>query len=346
MPRIFIRPHNLVIPAAQPPVGPLGRPVGVFQLYSGTTSFNANIGQMNLDHSTVSPSTLQNRITHAITNGIRLILPIPGGAHGPYIGSDGKFDRSLWSGTNPAATAGLNRFNTTACKNAIAGGVAAAADGGGGVVGISIMDEPWHNSWGLPAQTIMHKTNAGAIAHWGNADRSLDSMADEAKSLFPTCPIGYAGGDHPEWRQSEHHQVVDWVSYQWGIDDMPAQDFLDMCILTRDLDGIKIGMGCNVVNGGYKIIGCANNVPTICCPLTGAFPTSGNGDLTSGGQQLCRLTPGQIEDGGILFIQNAAWFIGWRWNSTTFPTASSPHLSAFEAVKAVGDALPIMDLHR
>lgn len=304
-----------------PPVEELGRPVGTFQLYSGTTSLNANVAGLNMDHSAITPSTLATRIADAQSKNIRLLLPIPGGNHAPWM-TNNQFDRTKWN-------AGCQTFNTTACRAAVASGV-----GSGHVLGISMMDEPFHNDWG----GVMHRA--------GSDNDSLDSMSDTLRTIFPTCPMGYAGGRFPEWNDTEVHAKVDFVSYQWVLWQETAVSFRNRTQILAAANGIKWGCGVNLLGGGYRVNQCFNDVPVVCCPLGGAFPTLGNG-LVGGQGQLCRITGPQLEDAGKTFLNGgAAWYLAWRYDATAFSSVSAQVPVALNNVRALGDTLQVVSLLR
>jgi hypothetical protein len=314
--------------------GPLGRPVGIFNLYANQpTGLNAGTTGLNYDHSGCSANNVVARINDARSKGIFLLMPIPGSGHNPWLDHN-----------PPGSTFVLQKWKDGVTGYKQTPGVVAALKAGvadGTVRGISMMDEPFHPDWG------------GVVTK-----AVLDTMADWIHSeLDPSIPAGYAGGRLFDWRPTEVMHSVDFVTFQWvlwpetgnesnNVQPIPnAQAFLNGCLGVGTQSGVKITMGVNMLNGGYRIFKCINNVPVVCCPVGGTWPTGGTGDRTGAGGQLCLPTPQQIQDGGSLFIRNSAGFLGWQWDGPLIFNKQA-YRDAMLAVKAIGDTLPRISLKR
>src|SRR5262249_10769898 len=112
-----------------------GLPYGPIGLWASLTTFEMGPAPFTLSQEMVSPSSIVARINNARSKRQRLVLAMTGGNASDYK-TNGKFDINKWKH-------GMNGFNTSSIRNAVASGVS-----DGTVVGNVMMDEPETVKWG------------------------------------------------------------------------------------------------------------------------------------------------------------------------------------------------------
>lgn len=260
-----------------------GTPFGPDGLWSGYTTLKTYHTPFNASINSDSPYGIIKRINVARNHNHQLVLMMTGGSHGNYI-TNGKFDLAKWKRR-------MDAFRTSAIKAAVAAGVS-----DGTVLGNNMMDEPNHWSWG----GVMTKP-------------LLDKMATYVKGIFPTLPAGVS--IRWDWRPSERYRVVDFIATQYVYRFGSVTAWRDKAIAAAKLNGIKLMLSFNPINGGTRISGC---------PLG---PTGGKG--TYGGN--CRMTPTQVRTAGYALGVSGCALLMWRYDDAFM--SKSANISAFKDVK-------------
>jgi PKD repeat protein len=313
-----------------------GRPFGPFNLLIGVESKETvGVQHFNLDHSYASPSNLVRRIEYARRTNMRLATTIPGNSHSPWI-VNGRFNETLWN-------AGVDSFNTTANRAAVA---AAVADGT--IPFNSMIDEPTHSSWGD------YFDGPGGKA-------KLDRMARKIKSVFPTLPCfpiithwynnghTYNFGTTPD----EIYQDVDGIIDQWDWWQSPngpqggqsgnIDGWIAAAEAVRVKNSMQIVFSMNIVHGSIVGLGPTRLEDWYCPTSTTLDPitqrTGGRGTSTPG----CRHTPEQTEYWGKKLVAAGSALLMWKYNSVNM---ASGYQAAYAAVKALADSLPVKSFRR
>jgi hypothetical protein len=197
--------------------------------------------------------------------------------------TNGVFDLAKW-------IAKMNTFNTPEIQAAVAAGVA-----DGTIVGNSVMDEPNNtspdNRWG-PAGTM---TKA-----------RVDDMASYAKGIFPTLPMGVAH-KHNRFEPENPYKVIDFINDQYDASQGDVTRFRDAGLALARRDGHAIMFSINILDGGTTAPEC----PT---PQTGGPGTYG---------KKCRVTPGQLQDWGLILGSAGCGLTMWRYDSAFMATAAN-----------------------
>jgi hypothetical protein len=250
--------------SATTPVDPVAArlPLGVFGLYSGTTTLRSHTEHFDLDMSHTTPANIRGRIANARTRGLRLELAMTGGSHENYK-TGGVFDLAKWK-------AKMDEFDTDSIRDAVADAVE-----DGIVVGASVLDEPNHASWGPE----------------GTFDKAkVDALAAYVKGIFPTLPVGYGIGPRGYlWRPDERYEVIDYIynQYNWWIPPAGnAAAWRDNVLEQAELDGVNVVFGLNILDGGIHVF----DGGWTCPPTT----TGGQGTYAPA----CAMTAAQVEEWG------------------------------------------------
>ena len=239
-----------------------------------------------------SASTIVARIAQVRTQGKMILVALAGGAHSNYL-TNGKFDLAKWR-------AKIDTYNTPAIQTAIADGVA-----DGIILGVDLIDEPNHASWGGVLTKAM-----------------VDGMGSYVKAIFPTLPVGYGIGPQGySWRATERYQVLDFIynQYNWWITQGDIVTWRENVLAQAKLDRVSVLFGLNIINGGI------HNYATRDCPipLTGGFGSY---------EPACRMTAQQVRDWGRALAPHACGFQFWRHNDSFF--ANPDNQQAFRDVAA------------
>jgi hypothetical protein len=294
----------------------LGRRVGVYQYYDDTTVPNVNVANLNFDHSATTPGTLPARIADARARDVGLFIPIPGGAKAPFL-TNNEFDHGKWSDV-------LETFNTPACVDAVGDALEA-----GFPLLINMMDEPYHHEWG----DVLTKA-------------LLTTMAGEIKAIFGNnCPVWIAGGPLYDWHADEvpgYGSTIDGVSYQWDSWRNTHTAMLTACKNQAAADGHHFSIGCNLLNGGLRMV-CSDPDGSDCCPLN---TTGGPGQNIGGdGRWLCKVHATQMQLAAIHWLdQGARFFISWKWDSVFMAHAGNQQ--AFANIRAHANTKPTLGFLR
>jgi hypothetical protein len=251
-----------------------GIPFGPFGAWSGAT-LNPYTDLFNFSLGSVSASVLIDRINAARANHVKLLTAMTGGDHDNYksvIDGVYQFDMGKWK-------AKMDTYNTPEMKTAVA---AAVLDGT--LVGNIVMDEPSNtspdNTWG-PAGTL-------------NKAR-VDSMAEYARAIFPTLPMGVTM-DYTIWSDQSYKKLDFIVSqYRWFKGDVYA--YRDGALRLAARDGHQVVFSLNILDGGYRIDGCP-------IPQTGGPGTYGTN---------CRMTPQQVRDYGMVLGPAGCGLVMWHY---------------------------------
>lgn len=281
----------------------LGLVFGAEGTFSGNATRKSAVTYLGMSRDDISPSNFTTRVNWASDNGVQLFITMTGGAHSDYL-TNGVFDPSKWTAKQAA-------FNTAAIKSSMASAVANKV-----IVGNSVMDEPFHHSWG-PKGTI---TKAG-----------VDDMAQYVKSIFSTLAVG---ADHA-WQQFEptkSYKTIDyiWSCYQKIFGDETAwmNSTLSMCVR----DGHKVVFGVNILDGGSFINNCISSAT--CCPQPS---TEGVGTYVSVDHYNCRMTGSQLTYYSRLFGPNGAGYCIWRYDTEWNVSSSTYSISNQSAIKELHD---------
>jgi hypothetical protein len=202
-----------------------------------------------------------------------LVLAMTGGAHSNYL-TNGAFDLSKWK-------ARMDRFNTSAIRNAVAQGVS-----DGTIVGNSLMDEPEFKDWGGVVTKPM-----------------LDGMASYAKQYFPTLPMGVNHGPGGyRWRATERYRVVDYTvnQYAWVGSKGDLAAWRTAVLSQAALDGVTPAFSLNLLNGGVQ-------------DTDGTWDCSGTGGLGTRVPN-CRMTATQLDNWGSALVTSGCALLMWRYD--------------------------------
>ena len=269
----------------RPPEVRLGVPFGPVALFDGAEPIATAVA-FTASQNYTSPETVIAMIANARAAKQSLILALTGGPAEEY-STNGKFDLAKWKRR-------MDQYNTTAIREAIAGGVA-----DGTVLANSLMDEPEHAKWG----GVMTKP-------------MIDSMAAYAKRYFPTLPVGPSHGPNGyyQWRPTERYRVVDYVrnQYNWWVTKGDAAAWRDKVLAQAKLDGVAVAFSLNILNGGQT----AARDRKWSCP---AGTSAGRGTY----EPACRMTATQIREWGTLLGPAGCALMMWRYDSAAMGRADN-----------------------
>jgi hypothetical protein len=283
-----------------------GVPFGPFGLWNTYVSVKSSPVPFTTSQNASDPNGIVTQISAARSMGQKLVLAMTGGNHDQYI-TNGAFDLAKWK-------ARMDRYNTTAIRNAVAAGVV-----DGTIVGNALLDEPEHRSWG----GVMTKP-------------LLDEMATYAKAYFPTLPMGVNHGPdgYYQWRPTEHYRVVDYVlnQYAWRVTRGDVATWRDKVLAQAKLDGTTVGFSMNIYAGGVQ-------------------DTDGTWDCTGAGQgglgpynPTCMMTAPQVRDWGRALGPAGCVLLMWTYTSE-FMT-NPDNIQAFKDVAASLAAAPAKSCRR
>jgi hypothetical protein len=289
------------------PTAGTGLPYGFYRLLLNTS----DPGVLTLSAESNSPSTIATRIDYARQRGVHMMLAMTGGSHTAanpgcclsVINGVLQFDHAKWTAT-------LQKFNTTAIKQALAVGVA-----DGTIIGATVMDEPYvngqgdGNTWGPPG--TMTKAR-------------VDSLCSEVKAMFPTLPAG-AEHQHQLFEPSKSYRVCDFIVDQYGTQYGSVTAWRDagLTMAARDHHAILFSM--NVLNGGTQ-------------------DKDGTWDCTngSGGKGLyspnCRMTADQLRLVAQALGPAGCGLFMWRYDDAF--AANTDNQRAFKDVSSLMAAAP------
>lgn len=294
-----------------------GIPFGPTQSFTGAaTRATAGLSGQSLCMDGVSASQLTQRIEYAAANKLKLILNMTGGAHTDYT-TNGVFDRTKWNNK-------MQTFNTSTLIASMASAVSA-----GVVVGCSVMDEPFHPSWG-PSGTMTKV--------------KIDSLCTYVKSIFPTIPVGVAHG-YQQFEPNNSYNEIDFIIsiYQFVFSNSTTWRDNTLAMCARDGHNVLFGLNC--IAGGPKIPGCFTSNADCCPGGLGSNDTSTSGNWTS--QQgangiFCGMNPSQLSRIGYLLAPSSLGFIMWRYDAEYFSTSTWAPLFAksFASIQSLCESLP------
>ena len=259
-----------------------GIPYGAFDSWDGS-SLKPYTESLNLGPSSVTASTILDRIDAARANKVKLILAMTGGSHTNYLSTiDGvyQFDLSKWE-------ARMNTFNTGTIRNAVA---AAVADGT--IIGNVVMDEPNvsgggdGNTWG-PVGTM---TKA-----------RVDSLCGYVKAIFPTLPTGVTHA----WQQFEptkSYRVCDFLNTQYSTRFGDVTTWRDGALAMGKRDGHAIMFSLNVLNGGTQ-------------DRDGTWDCKDQGGRLGMRSPNCEMTAQQVLDYGLALGPTGCALTMWRYDT-------------------------------
>jgi hypothetical protein len=278
---------------------PTGIPFGPFGGWSGSTLL-PNTDLFNISLNSVNADGLVARINTARTNGDKLLLAMTGGGHSNYksiIDGVYQFDMAKWK-------AKMNTFNNATIKSAVA---AAVLDGT--IVGNIVMDEPANitpeSSWG--PEGTMNKAR-------------VDSLAEYARSIFPTLPIGVTL-DYRVWNDQSFRKLDFIISQYRAVKGDPVV-YRDGALALGARDGHKVVFSLNILDGGARVAGCP-------VPQTGGPGTYGPN---------CRMTPQEIRTFGSILGPAGCALVMWRYDQEYM--ANPDNRSAFKDLADKLAALP------
>lgn len=266
--------------------GTLGIPFGPFGLFASWTGAprTTNAGFTAAQEYTNAGGII-SEIANMRSRGYKAILMTTDDAHSTYV-SNGQFDINKWR-------AAMDTYNTPAITAAVK---TAVADGT--LLGISMLDEPNHSSWG------------------GNITKAtLDSMATYAKSIFTTVAAGVLVIH--TWRPTERFHNVDFTISQYDSYRGSAASFRDAALAQAALDGTAKVFSMNLLAGGSQVAGCP-------IPQTG-----GPYDLSV---PLCAMTPSQVSSFGMTLAPAGSAFVMWTQSASFMANASN--VSSFLSIAA------------
>jgi hypothetical protein len=259
----------------------------------------------NLSLDGYQPYNIIDRINAARTGGRHLVLAMTGGGHSNYM-TNGIFDRSKWD-------AKMELFNTSAIRNAVAGGVA-----DGTIIAASVMDEPQadgsgENTWG-PRGTM---TKA-----------RVDSLCGYVKAIFPTLPTGVVHR-HDVFEPTKSYRVCDFIASQYSARAGSVTAFRDGGLAMAQRDGHAIMFSMNILNGGIQ---------------------DKDGTWDCGGATLgqdppnCQITAAQLRDFGSVLGPAGCGLLMWRYDQTYM--SRSDNKQAFADVAALLASQPAKQCRR
>jgi hypothetical protein len=267
---------TLNAPASAPPPpssSATGIPFGPFGLWASATTLETTAGPFTTSQNSTDPGSIVTQISAARTMKQKLVLAMTGGAHSNYL-TNGAFDLSKWK-------ARMDRFNTSAIRNAVAQGVS-----DGTIVGNSLMDEPEFKDWGGVVTKPM-----------------LDGMASYAKQYFPTLPMGVNHGPGGyRWRATERYRVVDYTvnQYAWVGSKGDLAAWRTAVLSQAALDGVTPAFSLNLLNGGVQ-------------DTDGTWDCSGTGGLGTRVPN-CRMTATQLDNWGSALVTSGCALLMWRYD--------------------------------
>ncbi len=295
----------------------LGIPFGPTQAFISTSAIDTRGSDtFDLFMDGVSSSQITARIAAAAANGWKLLLNMTGGSHTDYL-TNGVFDPSKW-------TAKQNTFNTQAIKDSVISACSA-----GVVVGCSVMDEPFHPSWG-PSGTM---TKA-----------KVDAMAAYVKTLFPNMPCGVAHG-YQQFFPNSSYTRIDFIISNYQFLFSNATVWRDSTLAMCSRDGHNVLFGLNPVAGGPKISGCFTS-NAVCCPGgTASNDTSTSGNWTGqvgAGSILCGMNPSQVSRLGYLLCPSSTGLMMWRYDLEMMSTSTwaADFQKSFRSIASLCATLP------
>jgi hypothetical protein len=250
-----------------------GIPFGPFGLWASATTLEAGAGPFTTSQNSTDPGTIVTQISAARTMKQTLVLAMTGGAHSNYL-TNGAFDLSKWK-------ARMDRFNTSAIRNAVAQGVS-----DGTIVGNSLMDEPEFKDWGGVVTKSM-----------------LDQMASYAKGYFPSLPMGVNHGPGGyRWRATERYRVVDYTvnQYAWVGSKGDLSTWRTAVLSQAALDGVTPAFSLNLLNGGTQ-------------DTDGTWDCTGTGGLGTRAPN-CRMTASQLDNWGSGLVTSGCALLMWRYD--------------------------------
>jgi hypothetical protein len=230
----------------------------------------------------VTPNNILSALKELRTQGRRDVrLNATGGAHTQYL-TGGKFDMAKW-------TAKMDGYNTAAIKQAVASAVTE-----GLVSGNSVMDEPFHPSWG------------------GNVTKTMvDQMCGRVKAIFPTLPVGVVH-DPDDFEPTKSYRVCDFMLAQYRLAKGDVKKFRDDGLALARRDGMRAGFSLNILHGG---------TPSTSCPKYG--------EDASG--KLCPMSPEQVKAFGLVLGPAGCGGLNlWRYEAAVMNDPK--YQAAFKAV--------------
>jgi hypothetical protein len=270
---------------------PTGIPFGPFGSWSGV-SLLPNTEVFSLSHTSFLSTNILDRLAVARTKRVKQLPSMTGGARANYL-TDGVFDMAKWK-------AKMDGYNTPAIRAAVNEAVA-----DGTIIGNSVMDEPFNtggpgneeNSWGPPG--TMNKAR-------------VDTLCGYVKSMFPGMPVGVFH-DYSK-ATSSSYEVCDFMVSQYRASKGTVTSYRDAALAVARRDGHAMAFSLNIMDGGYVIPGCP-------LPETGGPGTYGT---------LCRMTPDQVREWGIILGSAGCALIMWRYDSAVM--ANPVYQAAFRDV--------------
>jgi hypothetical protein len=282
--------ETILIPP--PPLVEGGVPLGTYNtILNGRRQLNTD--SLNMGHQgTRTASGLLSLIDTYTTLGMQMIVNMTPGDHSLYmsvINGVMQFDRDKWSAQQQI-------FNTAPVKAAVA-----AAVGAGVLRGCNVMDEPQvsggrtgtANTWGPPG--TMHKNNPAKPR-----SNSIDDMAAEVKSIFPTLAVGVAA-TMDEFDPSWDYRVIDFTmgGVEWKGGAATGIPSRDRAIAMAHRGRHEVVFNINILAGGGR---------QPCGPETGGIGVEGR----------CRVGPAQLYERGTILGDHGTGIIIWRYDSAFF----------------------------
>lgn len=286
-----------VVPAepTQASISHSGRLFGPTQLWDTYHSLEWGPGPFTGSLNQSSPNSIISQINAARRMKQRLVLVMAGG--GPSaIMSGGKFDMGKWKSR-------INQYNTSSIRNAIAGAVAE-----GTVVGNQLVDEPETPKWN------------GSFTK-----AKLDEMADYARKVFPTLPMGVVHGPPGyRWRSSERYRKLDFVRYQynWNVTDGDVNEWREEVLAQARKDGVTPAFSLNILDGGVQ-------------DRKGSWDCSGTGKGTY--HPNCRMSPDQVREWGKALVSHGCFLAMWRYDRAFM--SKDANQNAFHSVASAANSL-------
>jgi hypothetical protein len=260
--------------------GGLGKSLASYALLSSNTS-KKSIGTANVNGSvgvTAAPGSFPSQVDWAIENGLTLMIQFAGGSATNYL-TNGIFDPSKWE-------AKIDSYNTQACREAIARGVAADI-----LLGNLLLDEPGNQKWG------------GYFTSGSNNKAKVDALATYAKGVFPTIPQGITL-DYSIW-EAQVFSVMDFQYTQYRKSKGLVTTYRDNALALGTRDSYRIVFGLNVLDGGEPGWPCGAD-------------TGGTGTY----EPNCRMLPSELQSWGItLGTASRRTLQMWRYQEDYFNRA-------------------------
>jgi hypothetical protein len=268
-----------------------GLPYGPIGMWSSWTSFSWGPQPFTGTQNFVEASGVTKRIEYARSRRQRLILAMTGGPTSYYT-TNGRFDFNKWKKR-------MNTYNTSAIRQAVAGGVA-----DGTIIGNQLIDEPETKRWGgVPTKSL------------------IDEMARYVKSIFPTLPVGVNHGPPGHlWRASERYRALDYVIYQYNhyITTGNAAQWRDQVLAQARRDGVTPAFSLNILDGGKQ-------------DRDGSYGCNGAGQAGAGTYRPnCRMTAAQVKEWGRTLGPAGCTLQMWRYDGAYM--SKSDNQDAFRTV--------------